>query len=59
MSEQLRLFEREEAPWIDRIWRTIDPKQRQAMIKILAQIASAALIDPPKTQREERTDESR
>jgi hypothetical protein len=58
MSEQLLLFDQKKPAWIERVWKTVDPKHRQEAIAILAEMARDALTDGAGAREKERCDES-
>jgi hypothetical protein len=58
MSEQLLLFDRKRSAWIERVWKTIDPKQRQETIAILSEMARDALTDGAGRREKERRDDA-
>jgi hypothetical protein len=51
MSEQLLLFSRKKPAWMERLWETLDSKQRHEVIAVLAQMASDALT--PRQEKEQ------
>jgi hypothetical protein len=57
MSEQLHLFSHKKPAWIERVWERIEPKRRQEVVAILAQMASDALTQPGARREKEQSDE--
>ena len=43
MSEQLKLFETNQNVWVQRVWKSIDPRCRSEVIGVLAQMGKALL----------------
>jgi hypothetical protein len=58
MNKQGLLFGVERAPWIDRLWRAIDPKRSKEVRLLLTQMAQRALATPAALRNEEQRDES-
>jgi hypothetical protein len=64
MSEQGVLFEVEPSPWVDRLWRRIDHRERRKVITILGRMALESLSIPREKKGTEKnhlqggTDES-
>lgn len=58
MSQQRSLFETGTAPWVVRLWDTIDPEKRQAVLAILAEMARDNLVALAQARREEKKHES-
>ncbi len=44
MSQQRSLFETGTAPWVVRLWGTIDPGKRQQVLAVLAEMARDSLL---------------
>ncbi len=58
MSQQRSLFETGTAPWVVRLWGTIDPGKRQEVLAILAEMARDSLLALAKGSREGKKHES-
>ena len=58
MSEQGTLFEPHRPVWVQRLWSRIDPRIRQQVISMLAQMARASLNSCADNRKKERSDES-
>lgn len=60
MSEQGTLFDPQRPIWVQRLWSRINPRLRQQVISMLAQMARASLIlnADRRTQKERSADES-
>lgn len=58
MSEQGTLFDPHRPIWVQRLWSRINPRVRQQVISMLAQMARESLIWSADDRKEERTDES-
>jgi len=58
MSQQLSLFETGIAPWVVRLWETIDPAKRQEVLAILAEMARDDLVALSSLRREGQNHES-
>ena len=58
MSQQLSLFETGTAPWVVRLWDTIDPEKRQEILAILAEMARDDLVALSALRREGKNHES-
>ncbi len=60
MSQQLPLFERKQAIWVDHMWRGADPEKRREILAILAEIGRCAIApsSEPTKACEENPDES-
>ena len=58
MSQQLSLFETGTAPWVVRLWDTIDPEKRQEVLAILAEMARDDLVALSTLSREGQNHES-
>jgi len=58
MSQQRSLFETGTAPWVLRLWDTIDPEKRQEVLAILAEMARDDLVALSPLSREDKNHES-
>ena len=61
MSEQLKLFERRDKIWVQRLWESVGPGCRSEVIEVLAQMAKALLqaeVIAKARERKEGHDES-
>jgi hypothetical protein len=58
MSQQRSLFETGTAPWIVRLWDTIDPDKRQEILAVLAEMARDNLVVLAQGSREGQKHES-
>jgi len=58
MSQQRRLFETGTAPWVVRLWDTIDPDKRQAALAVLAEMARDNLVALAQGSKEGKKHES-
>ena len=58
MSQQRSLFETGTAPWVVRLWDTIDPEKRQEVLAILAEMARDDLVALSALRREGKNHES-
>lgn len=58
MSEQGTLFEPHRPVWVQRLWSRIDPRIRQQVIGVLAQMARASLSAGAGHRQKGRRDES-
>ena len=58
MSQQRSLFETATAPWVVRLWDTIDPEKRQEVLAIAAEMARGNLVAPGQISREGKNHES-
>jgi TorA maturation chaperone TorD len=58
MSQQRSLFETETAPWVVRLWDTIDPEKRREVLAILAEMARDDLVAVCSPGKEGRNHES-
>jgi len=58
MSQQRSLFETGTAPWVVRLWDTIDPDKRQEVLAVLAEMARDDLVAAAQGSREEKKHES-
>ncbi len=56
MSEQRLLFELHPLPWVESLWRKIDPKTRSEVVSLLAEMGRASLA--ARQRKEECGDES-
>ncbi len=59
MSEQQPLYDPQQAPWIERLWKQLGPDRRQQVIRMLAEIAAAAVQSTPIRSEKESQNESR
>ncbi len=58
MKQQRSLFETETAPWVLRLWSTIEEERRQEVLAILAEMARDRLLALPQASKEGKTHES-
>lgn len=58
MSQQRSLFETGTAPWVVRLWDTIDPEKRREVLAILAEMARDDLVALSPLSREGKNHES-
>jgi len=58
MSQQRSLFEVGTAPWVVRLWDTIDPDRRQEVLAVLAEMARDGLVALAQVSREGQKHES-
>ena len=59
MSEQQPLFDPQQAPWVERLWKQLEQTRRQQLIRILAEIAAASVQSTPVRSEKESQNESR
>jgi hypothetical protein len=58
MSQQRSLFETGTAPWVVRLWDTMDPEKRQEVLAILAEMARDDLVALGRISREGKSHET-
>ena len=58
MRQQRSLFETGTAPWVVRLWETIDPEKRQEVLAIVAEMGRDNLVAPAQGSREGKNHES-
>ena len=58
MSQQRTLFETGTAPWVVRLWNTIEQEQRQEVLVVLAEMARDRLLALSQASREGKKYES-
>ena len=58
MSQQRSLFELSTAPWVVRLWESVDPERRREVLALLAEMARDALVAPRPIGREGEKHES-
>ena len=58
MTQQRSLFETGTAPWVVRLWSTIDPEKRQEVLAVLAEMVRDGLVAAPQVRREGKKHES-
>ena len=58
MSQQRSLFETGTAPWVVRLWSTIDAEKRQEVLTVLAEMARDAVAASRPISREGEHHES-
>ena len=59
MSEQQPLFDPQQAPWVERLWKQLGQARRQQLIRMLAEIAAASVQPTPVRSEKESPNESR
>jgi TorA maturation chaperone TorD len=58
MGEQRLLFELHRLPWVEQLWKKLDPKTRSEVVSLLAEMGRAALRAQQPARTKERCDES-
>jgi TorA maturation chaperone TorD len=58
MSQQRSLFETGTAPWVVRLWSTIDEERRQEVLAVLAEMARDSLLALQQDSRRDKHHES-
>ena len=58
MEEQLTLFEVASKRWVERLWERVGAERRDAVLAVLAQMATTRLEQLSSSRTKERADES-